>query len=170
MALGDTLKRSLVSKSPSNQGYVSRSNPPSLPDTQTQLTWKLRGQISPGVHLDYIATHMFLKLSIILHYTRISVMAFERRLCYAIIGVLLAGHLAYLSTSLARCIPFQAIWTPNIPGARCLDTTILFFVGQSWSLAMDIIILVAPLFILRHLSIPWKQRALLVIVVGFGGM
>lgn len=113
---------------------------------------------------------MFVKLSILLHYTRISVMAFERRLCYVLIGILLSGYVAVIILSMLRCIPFQALWVPNIAGAKCLDTTKLFLAVQSHTLAMDFIILLAPLFILRHLTLPWTQRLLLVIVVGFGGM
>ncbi|RYO95809.1 hypothetical protein DL765_011771 [Monosporascus sp. GIB2] len=136
--------------------------------TKEQIILQLR--ISPGVHLNYIASHMFLKLSILLHYTRISVMPFERRLCYILIGVLLSGYFAIIIVSLTRCIPFKAIWTPNIPGAKCINHTAYFFALQIHSLVMDVIILVAPLFILRHLTIPWPQRVLLAIVVGFGGM
>lgn len=113
---------------------------------------------------------MLVKLSILLHYTRISVMAFERRLCYGLIGILLSGYIVVIVLSMVRCIPFEALWVPNIPGAKCLNTTQLFLAVQSHTLAMDFIILLAPLFILRHLTIPWPQRALLVVVVGFGGM
>lgn len=113
---------------------------------------------------------MFLKLSILLHYVRISVMAFEKRVCYALIGVGLAGSVALFIVSCARCIPFEAIWTPNMPGARCVDPNAYFFAGQGHTLAMDFMILLVPLFILRHLNIPWQQRLLLTIVVGFGGM
>lgn len=113
---------------------------------------------------------MFIKLSILLHYTRISVMAFERRLCYVLMGILVSGYFVVIVLSLVRCIPFEALWVPNIPGAKCLDTTKLFLAVQSHTLAMDFIILLAPLFILRHLTVPWLQRVVLVIVVGFGGM
>jgi hypothetical protein len=113
---------------------------------------------------------MFLKLSILLHYVRISVMAFEKRLCYALVGLSLAGSLALLIVSFARCIPFNAIWTPNLPGATCVSTTLYFHAVQIHTLVMDLLILLAPLFILRHLHISWQQRALLVMVVGFGGM
>ncbi|KAK3368483.1 hypothetical protein B0H63DRAFT_488550 [Podospora didyma] len=136
----------------------------------TQEQKILQSRISPSVHLNYLAAHMFLKLSIVLSYVRISVMAFERRLCYVLISLVGLSYLVLLSVSLARCIPFQAIWTPDIPGATCLNTTMLFFAGQGHCLAMDLIILVVPLFILRHLSAPWRQRVLLVIVVGFGGI
>jgi hypothetical protein len=113
---------------------------------------------------------MFLKLAIALRYTRISVMAFERRLCQVLVGIVVVGYVTMLVANLCRCIPFQAIWVPNIPGAKCLDTKTLFYTMQGHTLAMDFIILIVPLFILRHLTIPWRQRVLLVIVAGFGGM
>ncbi|KAK0717449.1 hypothetical protein B0T26DRAFT_646280 [Lasiosphaeria miniovina] len=109
-------------------------------------------------------------ISILLHYTRLSVMALERRLCHVLFVIVVLGYSAMLILSLTRCIPFQAIWMPQIPGANCTNTTTLFLTVQGHSLAMDFIILVAPLFILRHLTIPWPQRVLLIIVVGFGGI
>ncbi|KAK0744307.1 hypothetical protein B0T21DRAFT_428594 [Apiosordaria backusii] len=109
-------------------------------------------------------------LSILLHYTRISVMACERRLCYGLITILMSGYIAVLIVSFVRCVPFYAIWTPGVPGARCIDTAAYFLAVQIHTLIMDFAILVVPLVILRHLSIPWPQRVLLVIVLGFGGM
>jgi len=96
-------------------------------------------------------------------------MAFERRLCYVLIGILTTGYIVVIVLSMVRCIPFEALWTP-IPGAKCLNTTQLFLAIQSHTLAMDFIILLAPLCILRHLTIPWAQRVLLIVVVGFGGV
>lgn len=117
-----------------------------------------------------MGTHMLLKLSILLNYIRISVMAFERRLCYALTAISVAGFLASTIVSLTRCIPFEAIWTPNIPGAKCVNATAYMYALQIHTLIMDFAILIAPLFILRHLTIPWAQRVLLGIVLGFGGM
>ncbi|KAM7220299.1 hypothetical protein V8F06_004265 [Rhypophila decipiens] len=129
-----------------------------------------QSKISPGVHINYVATHMSLKLSIALHYTRVSVMPFEKRLCYALVALVLGGYTAVLVVQFIRCIPFYAIWTPNVPGAKCLDTTASFLAVQAHTLAMDFIILLVPLVILRHLNIPWRQKVVLVIVLGFGGM
>jgi hypothetical protein len=51
-----------------------------------------------------------------------------------------------------------------------VPTTLYFHAVQIHTLVIDFLILLAPLFILRHLHISWQQRALLVMVVGFGGM
>ncbi|KAM7190973.1 hypothetical protein V8F20_009511 [Naviculisporaceae sp. PSN 640] len=136
--------------------------------TKEQMAFQSR--ISPGVHINYIATHMFLKLSIALHYTRVSVMRFEKRICYALIALVVSGYTGIIILNFLRCIPFHAIWTPGVPGAKCIDTTSSFLAVQGHTLAMDFIILLVPLVILRHLSIPWRQKVVLVIVLGFGGM
>jgi hypothetical protein len=123
-----------------------------------------------GIQL-YLWTHFFLKLSILLQYLRISIMPLERRLCYTIIFVLTAETIALSVIHLCLCTPFEAMWTPNLPGAKCLNRTIVYYVQLSITIAMDFIILIAPLFILRHLKLRfWRQRLLLSIVLAFGGL
>lgn len=113
---------------------------------------------------------MFLKLSIALHYTRVSVMAFEKRLCYGLTGLVVLSYTAVIILTFLRCIPFYAIWTPGVPGAKCMNVMSTFLAFQAHTLAMDFIILLVPIVILRHLNIPWRQKVVLVIVLGFGGM
>jgi hypothetical protein len=43
------------------------------------------------------------------------------------------------------------------------------FASQGWNMAMDFVILLSPLYILRHSSAPLKQRVLIGVVLAFGG-
>ena len=117
----------------------------------------------------YILTHAFLKSSILLQYLRISVMPFERRLCYALVAFLVAQSLAMIIVHLSLCMPFKALWTPKIPGARCLNRTAVYFAQLGFTIAMDFVVLIAPLFILRHMRRPWPQKLLISIALAFGG-
>ncbi|KAL8402762.1 hypothetical protein RB596_009212 [Gaeumannomyces avenae] len=135
-------------------------------DDEFVRIWKF----APAVYMAYQTTHTLCKLSIILQYTRLSVMPFERRFCYAFAAFLGCGFLAYFIELWVTCIPFYAIWTPNVPGAVCINSTVDFAVWQTFLIVMDFTILICPLFILRHLTIPWPQRLLLGLVLAFGAM
>ena len=114
---------------------------------------------------------MFLKLSILLQYLRISVMSLEKRLCQALIVILVAETLALAITHLCLCTPFEALWSSNVPGAKCLNRTVVYFAQLGITIAMDFIILIVPLFILRHLHLKfWRQRLPLSLVLAFGGL
>ncbi|GAB1315510.1 Rhodopsin domain-containing protein [Madurella fahalii] len=118
----------------------------------------------------YSLCHLFLKLSILLQYVRISVMPSERRLCQALIALLCTGYITFILLRMVRCIPFAAQWDRGIPGARCFfNTTWFFFASQAWNMVMDFVILVLPLYLLRHSNAPLIQRVLIGIVLAFGG-
>jgi len=125
-------------------------------------------KVSIGAIFCYFFTHMLLRLSIILQYLRISVMPFEARLCRALIVFVVAQCVALTIALFLTCIPFEAMWTSNIPGAKCLNRTASYSAQLGLSIGTDFLVLIAPLFILRHLHITWPQRLLLCIVLGFG--
>jgi hypothetical protein len=126
-------------------------------------------QIGIGNIQFYFLTHYFLKLSIILQYYRIAVLPWEKRLCLVVIAILTAGYLAFILAQMVRCVPFEAQWNVNYPGARCINSTASYFAGQGFNMGVDILILVGPLFILRHLNVPWTQKLLFSIALAFGG-
>lgn len=97
-------------------------------------------------------------------------MAFEKRLCYILLAVNGCGYFALTIANMARCRPFEANWTPNLPGSQCLNSTLFFFAIQIMHMVMDFVILLAPLFILRHMTVAWRQRLLFGVVLAFGGM
>ncbi|KAH6649547.1 hypothetical protein F5144DRAFT_553367 [Chaetomium tenue] len=118
----------------------------------------------------YSLTHFFLKLSVLLQYTRVSVLPSDKRLCHISIAVLCTGYLIFIVLRMFRCTPFHAIWTPGVPGARCIyNNTWFMFASQGWNMIMDFVILLGPLYILRHSNAPLKQRVLLGVLLAFGG-
>lgn len=132
-------------------------------------TAKRTVQVQIGVIQFYFLTHLSLKLSIMLQYYRVAVLPWEKRLCLVIIAILSAGYLAFLLVQMVRCIPFEAQWNPKYPGARCIYSTAAFFAAQGFNLGLDLLILVGPLFILRHSSAPLPQKMLFGIALAFGG-
>ncbi|KAL8389078.1 hypothetical protein RB595_008805 [Gaeumannomyces hyphopodioides] len=128
-------------------------------------------KISPGIYITYATTHALAKLSIVFQYIRICVMNFEKRFCYALFAILSCGFLAFLIAAFLSKIfrgEGDAIWTPNVPGAVCLNATASFTANQVYLIIMDFTILIGPFFILRHLTIPWPQRVLLGFIMSLG--
>ena len=104
-----------------------------------------------------------------LQYVRVSVMPSDKRLCHVLITILCIGYAVFLVLRMIRCIPIDAQWTKNVPGAKCyFNTTWFFFASQAWNMVMDFIILLAPVVILRHSKAPPLQRLLFVVVLAFG--
>ncbi|EJT68720.1 hypothetical protein GGTG_13707 [Gaeumannomyces tritici R3-111a-1] len=139
-------------------------------ETVSSQEWMRIRKFTPYVYISYSAAHFLLKLSIVFQYMRISVMNFEKRLCYALAAILVCGFLSFFVTSLVICRPFYAIWTPNVPGAVCVNVTLSMTATQIYFIVMDFAILIGPFFILRHLTIPWPQRILLGFVLALGAM
>ena len=107
-----------------------------------------------------------------LQYYRVTVLPWEKRLCYFIIGALSVGYFIILLLEMIRCAPFAAMWDPrSYPDATCIpfNMTAKFFASQALNMAFDLLILVAPLFILRHSTAPLPQKLLFGIALAFGG-
>ncbi|KLU83367.1 hypothetical protein MAPG_02429 [Magnaporthiopsis poae ATCC 64411] len=138
-----------------------------VPFQLTQHAFAQNLQFMPAVCVGYTTTHTLLKLSIVLQYLRICVMRFERYFCYVLMALLGCGFCTFVAASLRSCVPLYALWTPNVPGAQCLSPW-WDIASLSWIMAMDFIILIGPLFILRHLTIPWPQRVVLGLVLALG--
>ncbi|KAK4150483.1 hypothetical protein C8A00DRAFT_36920 [Chaetomidium leptoderma] len=104
-----------------------------------------------GRHIETVSSEELIQQG---KYARISVILFEKYLCYGLIVVLVVQSLTLCGIHLGLCTPFHALWTPNVPGATCLNRTTVYYVQLSLTIATDFIVLVVPLFILRHLSLP----------------
>ncbi|KAK4169858.1 hypothetical protein QBC43DRAFT_198682 [Cladorrhinum sp. PSN259] len=128
-----------------------------------------RGFISKALFLEdyFIVCAM---LSIMLQYVRISVMPFEKWICYAITAIIIAQSLTMGTINFILCTPFHAMWDRKVPGAKCLNITMIWYAQLGLTICTDFLVLTAPLFILRHLRLPWIQKLAISIVLSFGGM
>lgn len=126
-------------------------------------------QVGIAITQFYSLCHLFLKLSILLQYVRVSVMPLDRRLCRILIALLCTGYTIFIVLRVVRCVPFAAQWTPKMPGAQCFfNATWFMFASQAWNMVMDFVILVVPVLVLRHSKAPWLHRILIGIVLAFG--
>ncbi|KAK4449551.1 hypothetical protein QBC34DRAFT_494356 [Podospora aff. communis PSN243] len=117
----------------------------------------------------YSLSHLFLKLSMLQQYLRVSVTPLDRRLCLGLIAALVTGYTIFIVMRMVRCIPIEAQWTPKLPGAKCFfNATWFMFASQAWNMVMDFVILLMPLLVLRHSRAPIHHRVLIGVVLAFG--
>ncbi|PVH98923.1 hypothetical protein DM02DRAFT_680744 [Periconia macrospinosa] len=109
-------------------------------------------------------------LSISLQYLRISVMRFEKQLCYVLISFVVSQSITYSVLTFTLCTSFEAMRSRHIPGAKCINITVAYSVGLCLTIAMDFAILLLPVLILRHLTLRWYQKLVIAIVLSFGGL
>jgi len=105
-----------------------------------------------------------------LQYLRISVMPLEKRLCYIIISILVIQNVSMIVVHLNLCSPFEALWNRNLPGAKCLNSTLVYTVTLSLIIFTDFVILLVPAPILKHLTLRWYQKLAIGIVLSFGSL
>lgn len=166
MVLDDTLKRfhrkTGSSSSRSVHFFTQKKT------VRSQLT-NPPAQVGIAITQIYSLCHLFLKLSILLQYVRVSVMPLDLRLCRILIALLCTGYTIFIVLRMVRCVPFAAQWTPKMPGAQCFfNATWFMFASQAWNMVMDFVILVVPVLVLRHSKAPWLHRVLIGIVLAFG--
>jgi hypothetical protein len=167
MVLDDTLKRS----HPKTGSSSSRSVPFPKKKSRHEPTYRPFHPAQVGIAITqfYSLCHLFLKLSILLQYVRVSVMPLDRRLCHILIALLCTGYTIFIVLRMVRCVPFASQWTPKMPGAKCFfNATWFMFASQAWNMVMDFVILVVPVLVLRHSKAPWLQRVLIGVVLAFG--
>jgi len=68
------------------------------------------------------------------------------------------------------CSPFEALWNPRLPGAKCLNTNIAYSVKLSLIIVMDLAILLLPAPLLKHLTLRWYQKLAIGLVLSFGAL
>src|SRR5688500_3871970 len=103
----------------------------------------------------YALVHLFVKLSILFQYLRISFMRFEKRLCYVLMSFVVLQSITWSVLAFTLCKPLEAMWNRHIPGAKCVNITVVYTVGLFLTITMDFAILFLPVIILKHLTLRW---------------
>lgn len=95
-----------------------------------------------------------------------------RRVLYrlwALGSVIVAYTIVQLVGAGLHCIPFDALWNPEIPG-RCIDINVLFLVCSSLNIATDFAILCLPMPELWRLKVSRRQKCQLTFMFLLGGL
>lgn len=94
-----------------------------------------------------------------------------RVVLWAVVALQAAAATSSIFFSLVRCRPLQALWKPNIPGAKCVPfSTVLIFtsVNGSVNILVDLTLSLAPLSFIAKLQRPVPEKVLLAVLMGMG--
>ncbi|CAK3821424.1 Hypothetical predicted protein [Lecanosticta acicola] len=109
------------------------------------------------------------KMSILCQYLRIIPEGGFRRACYGLMAVVSAWTLwAFLSAPFP-CNPVDAFWDPSVKGS-CLNRLAVWFTNAAVNIVTDLATTLLPLPTLNSLQIPRRQKYILMVVFGMGGV
>ena len=109
------------------------------------------------------------KISIAFQYLRLTMEKQIRLVCWFLICLNVAVSFEALIAGILQCNPVAKAWDPRIPG-KCIDTGTLNYVNAALSIVQDIALVVLPFFMLRQLIMPRKEKIILMVVLGLGGV
>jgi hypothetical protein len=142
----------------------------SAPNGLGKDIWTLRpDQITNVMRYFYIVACLYyiqatlVKLMFITFYIRIFGVSKVRRLLWGtFIGISIWGF-AFLLTAIFQCRPISYFWThwdgsDRGGGKSCIDPNLLSWVQSSMSIALDVWVILIPLWQLRKLNMHWKKK------------
>ncbi len=114
---------------------------------------------------------MAVKTSILLLYIRMSrnTRLFLRWASYVTLVIVIVAGTAVTFLTIFRCRPIQAAYLLNVQGAHCISIETIYLTSAPVNVATDLAILVLPIPVITAISIPRKQKIVLVLTFLLGG-
>jgi len=112
------------------------------------------------------------KASIVFLYLRIfedKAFKASRWICYGILLLILFNASWGAFLGLFACHPMASLWDPSIHG-KCFDAATYWLTFAALNVALDFIIFLLPIPLIRQLKLPSKQIRLLSIIFLVGGL
>jgi hypothetical protein len=117
----------------------------------------------------FLTATNFAKASILLFYLRLaSSRAFKIVTCLVLFvacGYCLFGAFTWLF----MCRPINAYWDLTVHG-KCLDFKVAFLVGGVVNVTTDVVMLLLPIWVLRPLRLPRKQKIRVTLILMTGSL
>lgn len=118
----------------------------------------------------YNFTLTFTKTSIVLQYMRISIDKSVRKACWVMLGILVGLCVgALFGANIFACTPVAKFWDDRIPG-KCINKTAMYFAIAAISVVTDVALVILPVFIIRKLQLRRREKYVLAIILGLGGL
>ncbi|KAF9875971.1 hypothetical protein CkaCkLH20_06417 [Colletotrichum karsti] len=110
---------------------------------------------------------LFIKLSFLFQYYRIMAVPGMRRIYAVAIVIVGAWAVAQLLIATFQCQPVEGFWDKTVK-AHCIPTQPQWYVNAAGNIASDVAVFALPLPIFWHLSLPRKQKLLLMGIFSLG--
>ena len=115
----------------------------------------------------YIITLFFIKMSILLLYLQIFTHFWVRRATQVILALVVITNIWSVVVTLTACIPLAAFWDLSIQGAYCHPVS-FFWANTGMHMGTDYLIFIAPLPAIWGLTLPRRQKIVLVGIFALG--
>lgn len=105
----------------------------------------------------YLAT-MFSKISILLFYLRLSPYQYFRIAVYGLMFITTSSSVVCAFQFLFDCNPMTKVWEITITGGSCIEYGKLWTVTAVINSVTDILMILLPAWLMRHVRIPTRQK------------
>ncbi|KAF2834658.1 hypothetical protein M501DRAFT_943757, partial [Patellaria atrata CBS 101060] len=118
--------------------------------------------------LTYNISLTTIKLSVLMQYLRICVSKPVRRACWIFVGIIVFYGFWTVLSAIFNCIPVQYFWDERGEG-KCLNKPLLWFLNAGINIVTDFSLILLPIFVLRGLMLPKRQKISLILILALGG-
>ena len=140
---------------------------------QWDLTQRNVDQVSKWLYASsivYIPTAFAVKTTLLLLIARVfSVRARIARGIHLFIGFIFIAYLPIQICKIFICHPINAYWRYSVQG-HCLDQRKLFLADLSVTIFTDLAVLIIPIPLTWTLTMSWKRKMRIVLLLGAGGL
>lgn len=105
----------------------------------------------------YTAAIMFVKLSLLSFYLRLSPEKTFRTVVYIMMVVSVGLGIGSIMTIALQCLPISMLWDDSLQGT-CIDITVFYYANAGINIATDLIIYSIPISTLWRLKMPTLQK------------
>lgn len=88
---------------------------------------------------------------------------------YSFIAAMLGYYLPVMILKINICRPIMGFWNLDVP-SHCLNQRAIFVADTVISAVTDLAVLLAPIPLVRALTMPWKQKLKVYLLLGAGGL
>jgi hypothetical protein len=121
------------------------------------LTVILR-QLDLSLTIIYCLCILFIKLSILQLYLRISPDGKFRATVYLVIAIVVGYNLGSAPMNLFSCDPIARTWDFSISVGSSINRPVFYFANAGLNIGTDLIMIVLPILMLRNLHLPMGQK------------
>ena len=136
---------------------------------QTKAQAKPYQQATLSASMSYSITAMFVKLSLLAFYLRLSPSPTFRALTVGLIVISTGFGIGSVVAVGLQCIPLRMLWDPDAEG-YCFDVNFFYFANAGIHIVTEIAIYVLPIPTLWKLQLPRRQKIGLCGIMSVGAM
>lgn len=105
------------------------------------------------------------KISALTQYLRIFPIHRFRTSCYCLLGLVIALGAWAVASNILICNSVDSAWMDRFKRNDCMDRKLIWFTNSGISVALDLVILLLPVPLIRTLQIPASQKSGFVTII-----